>query len=99
VNGRDFTRIGMIGRGGSSKVYKVMAPNNRIFALKRVMLNKADPATVEGYINEIELLKRLSKNEHIIRLYDSETDLERNVLMMVSLDKHHHTAMMQTNLC
>ena len=62
-----------------------MAPNNKIFALKRVNLEKADESTLEGYINEIDLLNRLKENERIITLYDSEIDREKGYLMMVLL--------------
>lgn len=33
-----YTKLECVGRGGSSKVYKVMAPNRKIFALKRIRL-------------------------------------------------------------
>ncbi|ORX93260.1 Pkinase-domain-containing protein [Basidiobolus meristosporus CBS 931.73] len=83
VNNRPFTRLEIIGRGGSSKVYKVMAPNNKIYALKRVTFDSADKKTITGYINEIKLLNRLSKNECIIKLYDSEVNYDKGYLLMV----------------
>lgn len=45
---------------------------NQIFAIKRVSLDKTDTETIQGYMNEIELLKRLEGNNRIIRLIDSE---------------------------
>ena len=83
VNKRGFTRLAMIGRGGSSRVYKVIAPNSKIFALKRVTFDRADAATIDGYINEIELLKRLVNNDRIITLHDSEVNREKGYLIMV----------------
>ncbi|KAI0075060.1 Pkinase-domain-containing protein [Panus rudis PR-1116 ss-1] len=62
----------MIGKGGSSRVYRVIDHTNEIFAIKRVSLDKTDPETMNGYMNEISLLKRLEGNARIIRLIDSE---------------------------
>ena len=62
----------MIGKGGSSRVYRVMNNANEIYAIKRVSLDKTDPETMSGYMNEIALLKRLEGNSRIIRLIDSE---------------------------
>lgn len=62
----------MIGRGGSSRVYRVLSPSNEMLALKRVGLDQTDQETMNGYMNEIALLRRLEGNSRIIRLYDSE---------------------------
>ena len=62
----------LVGRGGSSRVYRVTNPSQEIFALKRVQLDKVDNDTMQGYLNEIALLKRLDGNQRIIRLFDSE---------------------------
>ncbi|KAI8055151.1 kinase-like domain-containing protein [Syncephalis plumigaleata] len=83
INGRQFFRLKLIGKGGSSRVYKVMAPSNRIFAMKRVTLRKADKSTIESYLNEIQLLTRLSKHECIINLFDWEYDKERKIITML----------------
>ena len=62
----------MIGKGGSSRVYKVLSHSNQMFAVKRVSLDRTDQETMSGYMNEISLLKRLEGNHRIIRLIDSE---------------------------
>ncbi|TRM61014.1 kinase-like domain-containing protein [Schizophyllum amplum] len=62
----------MIGKGGSSRVYRCLDHNNEIFAIKRVTLDKTDAETLQNYKNEIGLLKRLAGNARIIRLIDSE---------------------------
>ncbi|RKP36254.1 kinase-like domain-containing protein [Dimargaris cristalligena] len=82
MNGRPYTRLGIIGRGGSSKVYKVMSQDNKLLAVKKVALAKADPVTIKGYINEIDLLKRLAHSEYIIRLIDSEVNFERGFILI-----------------
>ncbi|KAH7884972.1 kinase-like domain-containing protein [Phlebopus sp. FC_14] len=45
---------------------------NEIYAIKRVSLDKTDAETMNGYMNEIGLLKRLEGNNRIIQLFDSE---------------------------
>ncbi|KDN49962.1 hypothetical protein RSAG8_01298, partial [Rhizoctonia solani AG-8 WAC10335] len=72
-NKQEYTVVDCIGRGGSSKVYKVISPTNKIYALKRVRLDsKVDEETMRGYVNEMQLLKRLDGNERIIKLIDSQ---------------------------
>lgn len=86
MNGREYTRLDQIGKGGSSKVFRVMAPNGRIFALKRVDFEQADQATIQGYKSEIDLLNRMSASsgsDRIIKLYDSEINDAKGRLLML----------------
>lgn len=84
LNGKNYTRLDVIGRGGSSRVYRVMADNSKFLALKRVSLDDADESTVRGFKGEIDLLKRLEGVERVIRLYDYELNEEKGVLSVVS---------------
>lgn len=86
VNGKSYVRGGLIGKGGSCKVFKITDEEGTIFALKKVKLRGQDVAVVEGYKNEIILLNKLKANDRIIRLYDAEHDAEQNVLMMVLIE-------------
>ncbi|KAG6811634.1 hypothetical protein H0H92_006504 [Tricholoma furcatifolium] len=72
INKKSYIRLDMIGKGGSSRVYRVVDGNHMLYALKRVALDKTDTETMSGYMNEIALLKRLEGNSRIIRLIDSE---------------------------
>ncbi|KAJ1720777.1 Dual-specificity kinase, spindle pole body (SPB) duplication and spindle checkpoint function [Coemansia erecta] len=83
VNGRAYQKISITGRGGSSKVYKAMSTKHEIFAIKRVSFSRADVQTIEGYVNEIMLLRRFEGNPHIIQLFDAEITKERGLLHMV----------------
>jgi serine/threonine-protein kinase TTK/MPS1 len=83
VNGRVFTRLDCIGRGGSSRVYRVMAENYKIFALKRVNLEDADSVAIAGYRGEIDLLRRLENVEQVIRLFDYEINDEKGTLSVL----------------
>ena len=85
VNGKQFTRLDCIGRGGSSRVYRVMAENSNFFALKRVSLEDADEMAVRGFKGEIDLLKKLETVDRVIRLYDYELNEEKGTLSVVSI--------------
>jgi serine/threonine-protein kinase TTK/MPS1 len=72
----------LIGRGGSSKVFKVFERSKgRIYALKKVKLKGQEASATEGYLNEIQLLNQLRGNPYIIQLIDSEVTEE--FIMMV----------------
>ena len=88
VNGKIFTRMEIVGRGGSSKVWRVMAENGKVFALKRVSLEDADENAVRGYKGEIDLLKKLEGNDRVVRLLDYEMNDEKQTLSVVSLFQH-----------
>lgn len=75
VNKKVYARLDMVGKGGSSRVYRVMDGDSNIFAIKRVSLENSDQETLQGYMNEIALLNRLAGNSKIIRLIDSEVKL------------------------
>ncbi|KAI0171977.1 kinase-like protein [Hypoxylon sp. FL1284] len=83
VNGKCYTRLDSLGRGGSGKVYRVAADNGKMFALKRVSLEGADEHTVRGYKGEIDLLKKLNNVERVITLYDYEMNEEKQVLSLL----------------
>ncbi|KAI5862651.1 kinase-like protein [Durotheca rogersii] len=83
VNGKCYTRLDSLGRGGSGKVYRVAADNGKMFALKRVSLEGADENTVRGYKGEIDLLKKLNNVERVITLYDYEMNEEKQVLSLL----------------
>lgn len=84
VNGKSFTRLDCIGRGGSSRVYRVMAENSKFFALKKVSLDDADEMAVRGFKGEIDLLKKLEGEDRVIRFYDYELNEDKGVLSVVS---------------
>ena len=83
VNGKLFTRMDCIGRGGSSKVYRVMAENYKVFALKRVTLEDQDELAVRGYKGEIDLLKKLENVDRVVRLFDWELNTDRQTLSVL----------------
>ncbi|KAH6637864.1 kinase-like domain-containing protein [Boeremia exigua] len=83
VNGKHYSQMDRIGRGGSSAVYRVMAENFKLLALKRVKLEDADEAAVRGYKGEIDLLQKLQNVDRVVRLYDWEVDEQRQILSVL----------------
>lgn len=84
INGKIFTRLDVIGRGGSARVYRVMAENNAMFALKKVNLEDADESAVMGFKGEIKLLEKLTGDDRVIQLIDYEVNDDKGVLSVVS---------------
>ncbi|RMD42107.1 hypothetical protein DV735_g2980, partial [Chaetothyriales sp. CBS 134920] len=83
INNRTYRKLDCIGRGGSSRVYRIMADNFKIFAMKRVNLEDADAAAIAGYKGEIDLLTRLANVPRIIRLFDYEINDDKGTLTMM----------------
>lgn len=83
INHKPFTRMDCIGRGGSSRVYRVMAENYKIFALKRVNIEDVDPVTLSGYKGEIDLLKKLENVDRVVRLFDWELNSDKHTLSVL----------------
>lgn len=83
VNQKVFTRMDCIGRGGSSKVYRVMAENYKVFALKRVTLEDQDELAIRGFKGEIDLLKKLENVDRVVRLFDWELNEPKQTLSVL----------------
>lgn len=83
VNQKLFTRMDCIGRGGSSKVYRVMAENYKVFALKRVTLEDQDELAIRGFKGEIDLLKKLENVDRVVRLFDWELNEAKQTLSVL----------------
>ena len=78
-----------IGSGGSSKVYRMLGPDLKIYALKKIKLKKLDAQSIAQYTNEINLLQRLQGNPHIIKLIAAEQDLQQRQINVVGLCESH----------
>lgn len=83
VKGIAYTKLECVGKGGSSKVFKVMAPNRKIFALKRIRLSGRDVEAATGFLDEINLLSRLKGAPNIIQLIDAEVHQNEGLIYMV----------------
>ena len=70
VRGVTYQKLDLVGKGGSSKVFKVVAPNRKILALKRVEVCSEEE--VKGFKQEITLLEQLKGKRNIIQMVDWE---------------------------
>jgi serine/threonine-protein kinase RIO1 len=83
VNGTPYVKLGVLGKGGSCKVYRALSKDCSVLAIKRVKIGGMDRKAIDGYANEIALLKRLRGNPAIIQMYDSEVDQARKAIFLV----------------
>ena len=83
VNNNSYVKLGVIGKGGSCKVYRTLSADRKIVAIKMVKIGGMKRKSIEGYANEIALLRRLRGNPAIIQLYDSEVDYKRKAILLV----------------
>jgi len=83
VNGVPYAKLGVIGKGGSCKVYRALSKDCSVVAIKKVKLSGMDKRAISGYANEIELLKRLRGKSAIIQMFDSQVDLTRKAIFLV----------------
>ena len=83
INNKKYQILQLIGKGGSSKVYKAISSDFQIYALKRVRLKGLDKVTLEGYMNEIDLLQRLSHNPWIIKLLGTCIHKDKGILNLL----------------
>ena len=82
VSGRNYMRLEQIGRGGSSKVYKVLGNDMKIYALKRIRPQRMNRKTLSIFQNEINLMVALKGKPNIIQLIDAEINMEKKCIYM-----------------
>lgn len=71
VNSNQYEKLEILGRGGSSKVYRVRHVNSRkIFAIKKVDYDKFDESCIDGFKSEIEHLQKLKNHPRVVTLED-----------------------------
>lgn len=83
VNGKTYMILKMVGRGGSSKVYQVLDQSYNMLAVKHIDFEGATEATIQSYMNEVTLLKRLQYSDLVVKLFDYELDYTENCLYLV----------------
>ncbi|KAF5096093.1 hypothetical protein DV451_004405 [Geotrichum candidum] len=83
VNGQAYQRLELIGRGGSSKVYKVQSSNGKLYAIKRVSCDDdIDHMVLKGFKGEIDLLQRLNDEDRVVKLIDYEMRMSSIYVVM-----------------
>ncbi|PSK34608.1 hypothetical protein C7M61_004968 [Candidozyma pseudohaemuli] len=71
VNNAQYEKLELIGRGGTSKVYKVRSlSSKKTYAIKKVTFDQFDDACVKGFKGEIDLLAKLRNEPRVVQLHD-----------------------------
>ena len=109
LNGRGYTRLGVLGKGGSSCVYRVLSDDGNLYAYKYVDVRGDSESVFENYTNEIELLRRLKGSPYIIELIDAEVNKDQMYIAMIleigdvdlakSLSQKQKVAAMSSSTC
>lgn len=83
VNSREYEKLEILGRGGSSKVYKVRSlADKKPYALKKVSFDQFDESCVRGFKGEIDLLIRLKNEVRVVSLIDHASSAGSLYLLM-----------------
>jgi serine/threonine protein kinase len=104
-----YTKLGTIGKGGSSLVYKVIDGKGRIYALKEMNIasnQSAQQANVHtpDYISEVNTLYRMRDSAYAIRLDVAQEDTHNHFFYMLmecgscDLDRHLQTVRTQLSM-
>lgn len=74
VNANQYEKLELLGRGGSSKVYKVKSLKTKgLFAIKKVSFDQFDESCVRGFKGEIDLLNKLRNEPRVVSLFEHAT--------------------------
>lgn len=94
INNQSYLEIGVLGRGGSACVRKILSNEGSIYAFKKIQVNSGNSSlcasmdeeaeeVLESYINEINLLKQFKNNPFIIELIDCEINQSEMSVSMI----------------
>ncbi|KAJ1431961.1 kinase-like domain-containing protein, partial [Ochromonadaceae sp. CCMP2298] len=86
LNGRHYTRLNVLGKGGSSCVWRIIGNEcGRVYAYKRVDVRDGDDvdAVFDSYANEINLLRRLNGSDGSGGSVDFEVCREQRYIAML----------------
>ena len=88
LNSVRYTRLNVLGKGGSSCVYRVLSQSDsQLYAYKRVEVKgcaEDSEAMFDSYVNEIDLLRRLKgSSPYIIELVDAEINREELYIAII----------------
>ncbi|KAH3675591.1 hypothetical protein WICMUC_002680 [Wickerhamomyces mucosus] len=81
INGKQYEKLELLGKGGSSKVFKVKSSNNRVYAIKKITFDEFDDSSIIGFKGEIELLNKLRGEDRVVKLIDHS--LQQSSLLVV----------------
>ncbi len=82
VNAVPYAVAQEVGVGGSARVYRVLSPEGRELALKKISLSPECKGHVANFEEEIRLLLKLRNQPHVIQLVDTEVADENTIFML-----------------
>jgi serine/threonine-protein kinase TTK/MPS1 len=83
INHSLYLKLKILGKGGSGKVYKILRNDGKIFALKKNKVKEFKIETIHNFINEIVVLKLLSRKSNIIRMEDAEVNFKKHLVYII----------------
>lgn len=83
VNGTSYRILRKLGRGGSGRVYEVMAPDTKRWAFKAIPLANLDERAQSQIKNEVALLQDLRRADRVAYLNDWCVDATKNAIHIV----------------
>lgn len=84
INGISYRILKKLGRGGSGRVYEVMAPDAQAWAFKAIPLAALDSHSKRQIENEVALLQDLRTTERVALVRDWCVDEAKNAIHIVS---------------
>jgi len=72
VNSVPYWKLNLLGRGGTSRVFRVLSPDRSIYAIKQVDKEGVDSVNLDQFTEEVKLLEKLNSFNCIISLIDKE---------------------------
>jgi hypothetical protein len=95
LNGKKYTRLNILGKGGSSCVYRIISNDDgQVYAYKRIEVKDSDDidTVFDNYANEILLLKKLrfDNNDDDDDSADNETEKKSNNVNEVGIEIGKH---------
>ena len=83
INNSLYFKIEMLGKGGSSKVYKILRHDKKLFALKRIKFGQYGTQIINNFVNEITILKLLRGKSRIIQIEDAEVNFIKKSINII----------------
>jgi serine/threonine-protein kinase TTK/MPS1 len=83
INGVNYLKLELIGKGGNGKVYKIADEKNKIYALKKANIANLGIECIHNYINEISILKTLKNQHRVIQIENADISFSKGILYLV----------------
>jgi hypothetical protein len=83
INNIVYIKLEILGKGGSSKVYKILRQDKKIFALKKNKFDIFGIQIIHNFVNEITILKLLTGKTKIIQVQDAEVNFKKKLFCII----------------